>query len=386
MKRLTNPRIGRHFQAPTPTKRNVNTLPNLRPQFGMPHPLNYNNQYSTDSFDWTPGRHDSTASTISIGSSAKCRIDISDQLLAVEYEEPVKPPLSRFPANTSLNRQSIDSMASKQSFNAMNMKQPGLLYTVDHQSGTIAEFSSSEDDESENIPNELISRTQPEATLPITSLPQGDSKNYEKAPVCTYNHPIQRQNTQADLKKAVFPGPNCRQLISFIVDSSPDTNSESHDSHVTAETVQSPQSPRQSSFLSAKRKRELKQQKRVISDQTSFVENRVMSPDDGHFSSLTSEDPEITDLENKTRRRPGKRSQASSNREVWSPSSDISPSSLEETPQKGRKPRFQRRDTDPDDEHTKMLIGSGSITGAQAKLIKGLNLGKDMVKVWLLAE
>ncbi|XP_064385832.1 uncharacterized protein LOC135334528 isoform X2 [Halichondria panicea] len=387
-KRLTDPHIGSyHFQPPTPSKRNANTLPNLRPSSsGMPHPSNYgveNNPYSRDSFDWTqgrPDRHDSIASTISIGSTcAPYRSNISDQQLAVEYEAPVKPPLLQFQANTSLNRQSIDSMA--QSFSAMK-QQPGL----NHRSDTIAEFSSSEDDV-EDIPNELISRTQPEATLPITSLPQGDSKNSETPPVGLYYHPIQRQHTQTDLKKAVFPGPNGRQSISFTVSRSPDMIPESHDSHATE---QSPQSPRQSSFLSAKRKRELTQQQRVISDspeinrrpQTSNVENRVMSPDDGHFSSLNSEDQEFTILENKTRRRPGKRSQASSNREVWSPSSDSSPSSLEETPQKGRRSRVvQRMDTDPGDEHTKILTGSGSITAAHAKLIQEFNTGRDMVKL-----
>ncbi len=356
----------------------------------MPHPSNCgleNNPYSRDSFDWTqgrPGRHDSNASTISIGSTcAPYRSDISDQQLPVEYEAPVKPPLLQFQANTSLNRQSIDSMA--QSFSAMK-QQPGLL----HRSDTIAEFSSSEDDV-EDIPNELISRTQPEATLPITSLPQGDSKNSETPPVGLYYHPIQRQHTQTDLKKAVFPGPNGRQSISFTVKRSPDMIPESCDNIVTE---QLPQSSRQSSFLSAKRKRELTQQQRVISDspeinrrpQTSNVENRVMSPDDGHFSSLNSEDQELTILENKennkTRRRPGKRSQASSNREVWSPSSDSSPSSLEETPQKGRRSRVvQRMDTDPGDEHTKILTGSGSITAAHAKLIQEFNTGRDMVKV-----
>ncbi len=315
-------------------------------------------------------------SAIAVRPDAPCRSDISDEIRVLEHEPHEKPGdmTKNFQRNTSINRSSIDSTVSRQSF---SMQPPSLL--IPNQSDKLHEFSSLEEEEEEEakqrFPNSLID-TPPDATLPVMS-----QQSLSPLPVSSHQQSLQSLKNTGTL---------------------------SHDSHMTSQdrSYDSPtiprdkikmaraNSPRQSEILTEKRKRELIKGDNIISNSPEIIrrdpptaDHRITSPEDDNFSSLNSDDSEWD--ENPQRHlHKNQRLPNYSNREVCSPSSDSSPgpSSLEEV--KGRRPRIvQRMDTDPGELHTKILTGSGSITAAHARIIQqGLNFGNlgSEVKVSLV--
>ncbi len=325
-KRLTDPHIQQLQQQQQ--QHTDSTLPNVRSPQGMPplpHAL-YNS------------RDDSILSN-----TDQYRSDITGELHAMEYEPPEKSDLTKnFPYNTSLHRASVDSMASRQSLSVSIP--PSLL--IPNQSDTINEISSSDDEEEPRVPVSLTG-VQPGDTLPVTSQ---WSPAYAQVPVSNNQHMSQ------------------------------DTD----DNHMTTrERERLSRSPRRSESLTARRKRQLIKRENVITNspeitrQVPTFDNRAMSPDDGNFSSLNSEDCEWDDKLS----RHCHEQRSLSKREVCSHSSADSspgPSSLEEEV-KGRRPRIvQRMDTDPGELHTKILYGSNSITAAHAKYIQGINLSTEV--------
>ena len=346
-------------------------------------------------------REDSFASSIAPGEVFRSHPSNEFSQGPVEYE-PMEKANHPFNKNQSLQRYSVDTI-SRQSFSLG----PNVRERIYYQS-VVSNADDEEQSESTNQSSVFASTNA--GVTPVSSF---ESLHQSPLPASQQEqpmrnqpqHPVQRQDTHNDLnKKAVFPGKEGRNSISLsratrqVYHKSHDM---SHDSHVTVpESQDVRRSPRRSRLLSAKRKQQLQSQKNVSSNspepiprssserntnqhsydsslQVGVESYRTATPECNLSEDFSSpDDNEQVFSDSDTRRPPV--APLGLVREVYSPSSDSSPgpSSLEEARGTERRPKhrvLQRVDTDTGERHSKILLGSGSLTPADAKHIQDYN-------------
>ena len=343
-------------------------------------------------------RDDSITSSIAFGEVFRSHPSNEFSQGPVEYE-PMEKTNHPFNKNQSLQRYSVDTI-SRQSFSLG----PNVRERIYYQS-VVSNADDEEQSESTNQSSVFAS-----TNAGVTSVSSFGSLHQSPLPASQQEqpmrnqpqHPVQRQDTHNDLnKKAEFPGKEGRNSISLsratrqVYHKSHDM---SHDSHVTVpESQDARRSPRKSRLLSAKRKQQLQSQKYVSrnspepiprsssTNQHSYdsnlqvgVESYCTTTPECNLSEDFSfpEDNEQVFSDSDTRRPPV--APLSLVREVYSPSSDSSPglSSLEEARGTERRPKhrvLRRVDTDTGERHSKILLGSGSLTPADAKHIQDYN-------------